>query len=505
MTLSSERVARRAGASVPARAILMLVAASVSGCGSREYSPDRPGPPLAQAAGDDDMFPGSPADCAAHCVPEAVSAARARLGLDPLDAAKPEISADPAVILRYLQEKAGAAGGRVEVVDLPTLLDRAGRAPSPASAVLLHADGHLCLLLGVVDIGGEALYEVVHGDGPATLSSKSRLSSMGFRGAWRLHGRPGRVPLLVGSGLLSVDKLWHGLGELKPAEPASCTFSLRNAGESDLILSGIRTSCSCTTTRLREGFKLRAGEATEFEVDVHPTNLPSQRLFVTLDVIEVGSGESREVVFSLFGVQRESMRVVPNMLDFGRVARGKSYERTIRVEEVPTDRFAITDIRYDASSMSHKIMSRKDRDGLSTHLILFNLRVDRPVPGRRSGEILLMTDSRLRPEVKIPVSFEVPPPVRAMPSIVSLGSVGVGEVHRDRVRFLSSTDEPVTIEAVKVPPECSVEPAPTTSPPELVVSTTLRAPGAWRGEIEVRATTPSGVHPVTVRCVGYAR
>lgn len=225
-----------------------------------------------------------------------------------------------------------------------------------------------------------------------------------------------------------------------------------------------------------------------------------------LALFEKGTGVSRQVEALLFGSQRASMEVMPDSIDFGTVAPGTSYSRTIRLSEVPSDRFILKALACGELPITHTVAVATDENGLVTYHLNLELRArNQDVIGEHREVITLITDSVVRPEVPVPVRWQVEPPVRAIPSVVSLGTVLVGESRETRVKLVPRTGHLTGLHVESCPEECSITLEKDKSPPEIVVSAKLDRVGIWQKSIEVAAQMPSGKEVIEIRCVGYAR
>jgi hypothetical protein len=108
-----------------------------------------------------------------------------------------------------------------------------------------------------------------------------------------------------------VEPAAYDFGGIRPTEPASATLAVRNAGDSDLEITGVSTSCGCTTANLSRT-ALASGETADlkitFDPQAHPglygpllrivyleSNDPTQpelEIPVTVDVLQPEEAES---------------------------------------------------------------------------------------------------------------------------------------------------------------------------------------------------------------------
>jgi hypothetical protein len=89
-------------------------------------------------------------------------------------------------------------------------------------------------------------------------------------------------------GRIELNKTEFDFGTIPNTRPVSQTFQVRNAGQGTLKITGVSTSCGCTTAGLSSNVippGQRADLTVTFDADFHPTNGLVSRLvwFATND------------------------------------------------------------------------------------------------------------------------------------------------------------------------------------------------------------------------------
>ncbi len=482
----------------PAR-LLFVLAICISGC-SRSGATSSEAP---KASVTHPLFfdTGEPSRCSAQCLPMAVAIAREELALDPktLGALRGEAMF---TILDRQSRDVGSAITRVKVADA-ILQVREGPA---RPVVLLHKSGHLCVLFGAIRVNGKLLYQMIHGGEAVSLVTKQALLEAGFEEAWRFEKKAGAgVPIHVGSAVLDMDRLWHNFGEVFPDKPLEAKFRLKNVGNKTVVLGKALVSCQCTVPNLGERTTLAPGEALGITVATKPTGSTSLRNLVTLTFYEKGSGASRSVQLSLIGNQRESMEVTPTTVDFGLLVPGRRCRRLISLREKPTDRFLLKTIDPGKLPITHNVEVARDKDGLRTYRVTLDLSLNEGWSGECRGALQVATDSYIRPTITVPVRFEVEPPVRAIPSVISFGTLPVGESRQETVEFVSRYGDPVEVRIEDHPDECSLTLELNNGRPKMIVEARLKGCGVWQGTIRAIAIVRAQEHVIAIRCAGYGR
>ena len=450
------------------------------------------------------MFFGSgrPLQCPGRCVPTTVAFARCALGLDPDDPKKQE-GQNADAIFESLEREGKDIGSTIRRVTVADVIENIAEGPSPP-VLLVHKTGHLYVLFGAIRVNDKLLYQVVHGNEAVSLIAKQVLLESDFQEAWRLENvKNAGVPIHIGSTVVEIDKLWHNFGEVFPDKPLECLFRIKNVGSKSVILQKPVVSCSCTVPNLTAATTLAPGATLNMVVTSRPPGNTSLRNTIELTFFEKGGVASREVQLSLIGSMRASMDVVPRELDFGVMVPGNLTSRIVSLVEKPTDRFTVKQVDAGDLHFVHDMKVTRGRDGLATYRLHLKLSIDDESPGEHEGSLVLTTDSHTRPKVTIPVKFKVEPPIRSVPSVISLGSITLGETHLSQVQFLSRDHKLLDIQVESHPDECEIRINKVANPPEMSVAFRLKTLGIWQGAVKVKAVTVSGEKIIEIKCIAY--
>ena len=204
----------------------------------------------------------------------------------------------------------------------------------------------------------------------------------------------------------------------------------------------------------------------------------------------------------LFGSQRESMRVVPESLDFGAIVPGEAVSRTVTLSEVPTDRFSVERLDVGELPIRHRLAFYKKISGLRVYRIRCDLKPGPCTAGRYSGSLVVVTSSEQLPQVDIPVKYEVLSPVTAKPEFIFFGAVPVGTPVQERVELRACEGDDLTILVETVPDNLAVEVV-DGDPPALIIRGNIDVVGPWEGPVVVKAQSESWEERLKIRCVGY--
>jgi hypothetical protein len=442
---------------------------------------------------------GDPARCPQRCVSDGIAFTRAALGLDPTEE-QAKYPGDPEKLLAGLKADGEPAGGTVELVPLERLVDELSVGPAPPT-LLVDVQGHFHLLLGKIDVDGQSFFEIAHGPSVRLLAT-AEMTGTAFASAWQPRGANTGIPVNVGKGSVRLDKVLHNFGEIKPNSNLECTFQITNTGSCPVELARPVTSCKCTSTVLTDSTKLQPGATIPLGVAMRSGDLGCFRQSVFLKFREKDNSVPRQLALSLYGFQRQLKRLSTNKLDFGVVIPNRSYSRTVSIEEVATDRFALTGFEPGKLPLTHKIEDAVGPEGYRLYRVVFELTPDDAMAGKQTGQAVIITDGRFSPEVVIDVAFEVPPLVSVRPSILAFGDVPVGKPVERRVRFEPRTPGPVAVQIDTAPQGADVRLEESSDGnSEMIVTVSLAKAGIWQGTIKGSARVSGRAFAVEVPCV----
>ncbi len=445
---------------------------------------------------------GEPSQCTMHCQRFAECFVRAALGVDPA-LATGTVGGNSPSLRRLLQDCGGSLEGEIEVVSVSDFLKSQELGVSEP-AVLVHENGHLYIVLGLVELDGRLAYQVVHGDSPVWLIGETQLEKAGFREVWQFTRIAQSYPIHVGSGVLSVDGLSRNFGRVLPAVDVSCEFLIRNVGESTVVLDVPKTSCGCVTTSITKPSPLAPGGQVGLSLALNTGNSSSLRHNVTLQCFEEETGKSCRTWFFVFASQQESMKVVPAWLDFGKIMPGETVSRTVTLSEVPTDRFTVQGVDTGDPCLGSAVESYQKDDGLIVYRIGFKLAPGESRAGSHTGTVVVATDSQQLPRVEIPVRYQVPSHVAAIPGTISFGSVPVGTVVSEQVQ-LHSTDGDALAVSVESPPKGGAIAVDESSDPvTLTIQCNVDQLGIWKESAKVTVKGRSWEETVEIKCLAFA-
>ena len=478
--------------------LLLAYSLALAGCGQSSDRSVRPTnhPLVSMVEG-----LGAVEGCTDDCVRVAQAILRADAGLDPRDFSSTEPENWQQFLSSLPRDNANAASA-IRSVPLASGLDSIeGRTAS--RLVLRHASGHILIVLGTSTVGGQAVFETVHGNGDLSLLTRDWLLEGDVRSAWQVsRSEPSPVPIHVGKTMLQVERLLYYVGATRSGERPSCKVRLKNIGRVPVILDRPSASCMCTIIDMIERKDLLPGAALDFGVSTEARGAPTLRATVTLPVYESGSGSSREIKFTILGYEPAQRSFYPQMIEFGTVTGGSTARQTVAFKEMPTNRFHIAELDCDDRAIRYTLETVNAADGLSTYFLHFVVSPSAGNVAEHRGTIRVKTTGMTTNTDLIPFHYTVAPSVRAIPQVVALGSIPVGQSRQATVRFQWPRDEAFDLQIESQPEGCSASLDLSRSPPEMRIDVRLKDPGVWQGIVKVRARGAHETHTLEVQCVG---
>lgn len=353
---------------------------------------------------------------------------------------------------------------------------------------------------------GRRYYQYFSSRGAPRLVNASDARPDPFRNAWNL-ARKDRSSLAfdMAQSRLEVDRIYHNFGTVLPSSELETEFRITNIGDRPVSLVGRpSTSCGCTVAEFRGDRLILPGATVTLPVAVR-AGAEGFGHQVTVRFADVPSARKPEALaFRLYASQVEAMEVSPGQLDFGAVASGEVVERRVRLSEVLTDRFVVTDVDVEELPIEHAFDSRNSQGDLRDWIITLSL-CSAEEPGAHEGAVVIHTSSELMPDVAVPVSYTVASRVEVSPPMLVWDEIRLGEEVRPQEAILSCSgrDEPVRVTVKDASSDAPFDTQIEVSPEGvsvLVVTPNPRDAGPLNGLIRLSVESANWTEVVPVRC-----
>ena len=262
-----------------------------------------------------------------------------------------------------------------------------------------------------------------------------------FAGGWQLCNGPSPLRLavsivmaiagLVSSAYPAAAQEWakkmfsvtsHNFGTVARGSKTEYRFTLRNLYEEDVHVSGVRTSCGCTSPSVTQNL-LKTHETSEVVASFNTRTFLGQHgatLTVTFD-----KPFYAEVQLRVAGNIRGDVTFEPPSVNLGNVDLGRGAEQRVRVTHVGSSPWEITDVR-SANANFEVLLSQPQHTGSqSIYDLTLRLRPDAPA-GYINDQLILVTNDPRAAQIPMDVEGRVVAEVTVSPQLLALGNVAPG-------------------------------------------------------------------------------
>lgn len=221
-----------------------------------------------------------------------------------------------------------------------------------------------------------------------------------------------------GQPALQIDPAARDFGSVLPGEELKATFRLTNAGDRELEVTNLRSSCGCAPAEI-DRRRIGPGEEARVTVAFHaPAHVGTFSHLVSYTASDRSTAGDRDLSGSLlisgkaeWPVEASPRRIFAPTL---RVGDDASYDLTLfNVDRSPLSLLAV-------SATDDRI--RIERLGSGKHEQQLRVRISTAAAGRITGSVRFDTDNKRRPEVVVPVEATVVDDAAAVPQQLLLGS-----------------------------------------------------------------------------------
>jgi hypothetical protein len=298
------------------------------------------------------------------------------------------------------------------------------------------------------------------------------------------------------------------LGFVYRDEPQKMIFSLVNASADSLHILLIEPSCDCTTAQIvppvippggqgeavvffdPKGYETR-GRVTE-SVRIHTSDRITPEILLTF-AIEVGVGPEPE----------------PRSLAFGKVAKGTSDTLAVAVcpgKSAASGQAAPLRLVGTRSDDGRITVAQGGRDATGADQVLVVV-TNKAGGGEVSSFVTIRTSDSLKPEIRIPVTANLPGDIAVEPGVIAFGPTLPGAYLQQTVKISSPENVKFKIESVTsslAQLEFEVSPLGGSSYELRIKVKEGAAAGRIMGDLKIKTDRP-GEAPLEVRLAGYVR
>lgn len=285
----------------------------------------------------------------------------------------------------------------------------------------------------------------------------------------------------------------HNFGTVAKGSKTEYRFEFRNLYKEDVHVTGVRTSCGCTSPSVTKD-TLKTHETAEVVAAFNTRTFLGQHgatLTVTFD-----KPFSGEVQLRVAGNIRGDVAFDPPLVDFGNVDLGKGSERQIRISRMGSSPWAITDVR-SANPHFEVTLSKPTNTGSQTlYDLVAKLKSTTPA-GYIKGQLILVTNDAKATQIPMDVEGRVVAEVTVSPQLLALGAVPAGQTVTKNVVIRANREFKIT--GVYCSDGClTCQPKTTAARVHILPVTFQAGEAAGKVERELRITTDLGEGAVPV-------
>jgi hypothetical protein len=218
----------------------------------------------------------------------------------------------------------------------------------------------------------------------------------------------------------------HNFGAVAKASTQEFIFSFTNPLESDLYLTGVRTSCGCTKPTILTSV-VKPGEMAKVLAKYDTVNFDGQRGATVSVSLQRQSPyfESAEIQFSVKGMIRRDVVLDPGGVDFGNVMLGNPKTQKIAVKYAGNPNWQITEALSTNSNITAQFTEKRRDVQMRRVDYELTVTVDANQPnGPLNDQVTLVTNDSTNQKITVSLAGMVKQPIQASP--VQLGIIVTG-------------------------------------------------------------------------------
>ena len=214
----------------------------------------------------------------------------------------------------------------------------------------------------------------------------------------------------------------HDFGNVARGAKVQYEFVLKNIYQEDIHISGVRSSCGCTTPKvLNETLKTYEKGAILATFNTHTfSGSRSATLTVTID-----KPFHAEVQLQVKGYIRTDIVLDPGGVDLGAVDQGTAVDKKIRITYAGRGNWKILEARPANDYLEATIVETGRKSGEANYELQVRLKDDAPA-GFIKEQITLITNDKNAEEVPVEVTGRIVSELTVSPATLFLGSVKSG-------------------------------------------------------------------------------
>jgi hypothetical protein len=247
------------------------------------------------------------------------------------------------------------------------------------------------------------------------------------------------------------SNLDHDFGTVARGADTVQRFEITNIYKQDMHITGVRSSCGCTSPTIEGGPIVKTHEKA-YVVARFNTRTHVGQKGATLTV-SFGAPYAAEVQLHVHGNIRSDVVFNPGHIEFGEVNEGEPKEQKVTVQYAGRPNWEIVDVTNDNDNFEVELLEAERGNGRVSYNLIVRLKENLPAGYVKDQLTVITNDSRVENQ-RIPlfVSGHVRPEFSVTPSRLVLGEIAPGaEVTR---KIIVRGKEPFKIVDVDCGEDC---------------------------------------------------
>jgi len=235
----------------------------------------------------------------------------------------------------------------------------------------------------------------------------------------------------------------HDFGVVARGSKQEYAFVLTNLYKEEVHISGVRSSCGCTSPRVTKD-RIKTHEQSEILAVFNTRSfLGAKSATITVTIDEPFYAE---VQLTVAGYIRSDVVFNPGSVEFGAVDAGQEASQKVSVSYAGREDWEITDVRSANEHFEVELQETLRSGGRVNYEMVVRLKDDAP-PGYIHDQLFIVTNDSGASNVTLPVEGQVTSAITVSPAALFLGVVKPGESVKKRLVVRGS--KPFKIVSVK--------------------------------------------------------
>ena len=214
------------------------------------------------------------------------------------------------------------------------------------------------------------------------------------------------------------------MGRCSAGQKVEFRFKIKNIYEEDVHISGVRSTCNCTTPVIVKP-DLSTYDVGEIVAEFNTRQFIGQKSAVV--TVTFDKPQYAEVQLQVAGFIRSDVVLQPGEIDFGNVDVGTPAERRVQISYAGRDDWSLTDARTTDPNLRLQLIDMGRARGKAAYELVVRLARTAPA-GYIKEQITLLTNDAQNPEIPVEVEGRVVSEITISPGSIFMGVVQPGQV-----------------------------------------------------------------------------